>query len=77
MYLAKIIICLVFDFGRSMHYLKGAREHKPPPNAVLSEILLKKDTHINFIYSVDRIMDFNRAEPTCCRTNFPYLSSGQ
>ena len=30
---------------------------------------------INFIYSIDRIMDFNRAEPTCYRTNFPYASS--
>ena len=25
---------------------------------------------INFIYSVDRIMDFSRAVPTCYRTNF-------
>ena len=27
--------------------------------------------NIYFIYSFDRIMDFNRAEPTCYRTNFP------
>ena len=28
------------------------------------------------ICSVDRIMNFNRAEPTCYRANFPYASSG-
>ena len=38
-----------------------------------SDILMK---NINFIYFVDRIMDFNRAEPMCYRTNFPYASSG-
>ena len=27
------------------------------------------------LYSVDRIMHFNRAEPTCYRTNFPYARS--
>ena len=36
----------------------------------------KAQIKINFIYSVDRTMDFNRAEPTCHRTNFPYASSG-
>ena len=32
---------------------------------------------INFIYSVERIMDFNRAEPTCYRTFFltPFLAN--
>ena len=39
-----------------------------------SDILL--ETNINFIYTVDRIMDFNRAEPKCCRTKFSYASSG-
>ena len=38
-----------------------------------SDILLKKQ---NFIYSVDRIMDFNRLDPTCYRTYFPYAFSG-
>ena len=38
--------------------------------------------NLNFIYSVDktfwiiRIIDVNRAEPTCYSTNFPYASSG-
>ena len=41
-----------------------------------SNILLEKNNNINFIYSVDRIMDFNKAEPTCYGTNFPYTSSG-
>ena len=36
---------------------------------------IKYRYNINFIYSVDRVMDFNRAEPTCYRTNFPYSSS--
>ena len=36
-----------------------------------------KKTHINFIYSVDRIMDFNRAEPTCYRTKFHNASTDQ
>ena len=45
-----------------------------------SDILLEKN--INFIYSADltfriiRIIEFNRAEPTCYRTNFLYASSG-
>ena len=39
-----------------------------------SDILLNKN--LNFIYAVDRIMDYNRAEPTCYRTNFLYASSG-
>ena len=38
--------------------------------------MLKK-ANINFIYSVDRIMDFNRAEPTCYRTYFPYPSQAR
>ena len=46
-----------------------------------SDILLKNN-NINFIDSagltfwIIRIFDFNRAEPTCHRTNFPYASSG-
>ena len=38
--------------------------------------------NISFIYSADKmfrvikIMDFNRADHTCYRTNFPYASSG-
>ena len=38
-----------------------------------SDILLK---NINFINSVDRIMDSNIAESTCYSTNFPYVSYG-
>ena len=40
------------------------------------------EKYIIFIYSVDltfrviRKIDFNRAKPTCYRTNFPYASSG-
>ena len=40
------------------------------------------EKYINFIYSADlifriiRIINFNRAEPTCYITNFPYASSG-
>ena len=41
----------------------------------LSSILLKK-THINFIHSVDRIMDFNRADQYGTLTSFSYASSG-
>ena len=41
-----------------------------------NDILLKKN-NINFIYPVDRIMDFNRVEPTFYRSYFPYASSGQ
>ena len=43
-----------------------------------NDILLKKNpNNINFIYSEDliRIIDFNRAEPTCYITSFPYASS--
>ena len=48
-----------------------------------SDILLKKNP-VNFIYAVDKtfrvikiiIMDFNRSEPICYRTNFPYANSG-
>ena len=45
-----------------------------------SDIFLKK---INFIYPADktfriiRIIDFNRAEPTCYRTNFHCAISGE
>ena len=36
--------------------------------------ILLKNNNINFIYSIDRIMDLIRAEPTSCRINFPYVS---
>ena len=32
--------------------------------------------NIDFIYSVVKIMNFNRAERTCYITKFPYASSG-
>ena len=38
-----------------------------------SDILLKKH---KLICSFNRIMDFNRAEPTCYRNKFPLVSSG-
>ena len=41
--------------------------------SLYSDILLK---NINFIYSIDRIVDFYRAESTCYRINSLYASSG-
>ena len=47
-----------------------------------SDILLKRHKlHsfrlINSSFRIIRIIDFNRAEPTCYRTNFPYAHTGQ
>ena len=53
-----------------------SQANKMTKETTKSEILQKNryfigkntHTHINFIYSVDRIIDFDRAEPTCYRS---------
>ena len=72
----------------SVTYLNTGPEDRPQNihNKHNSFILMKLRyliEKINFFYSVVKtfrviifIMDFDKTEPTCYRTNFPYVTSG-